>query len=172
MYTIDERDEVVERTDVPQSSIGAPQPVVLSDEYRLVLAYYLEVDEPGWDGTTVRVVGPASADEPIALVRFDGFVTFMLGPPNDEMSDSHPLAARGFVPYRVFEIRHSSWVRSLARMNAAHRYRRPEDYAALTHYVFAFHDTTFECVAESFTLARRRGALRAVLPEMQALLGW
>jgi len=35
-------------------------------------------------------------------------------------------------------------------MNSIHEYHRPEAFAALTHFVFTFHDTTFECVARGF----------------------
>ena len=32
MYQVDENDKVIELKDVPQSSVGAPLPIVLSDE--------------------------------------------------------------------------------------------------------------------------------------------
>jgi hypothetical protein len=37
-------------------------------------------------------------------------------------------------------------------MNSIHPHHRADCFAALTHYVFAFHDTTFECVAASVSL--------------------
>src|SRR5262249_48789134 len=46
MYDVDERDEVVALEGVPQSSAGAPIPVVLADEHRVVLAYYVEEPTP------------------------------------------------------------------------------------------------------------------------------
>ena len=58
MYQVAECDRIVELTDVPQSSVGAPIPFVMSDEHSLVLAYYLQESDPAWDGTTVRVVSP------------------------------------------------------------------------------------------------------------------
>jgi len=36
-------------------------------------------------------------------------------------------------------------------MNSVHRCHDPETFKALTHYIFTFHDSTFECVAASFT---------------------
>jgi hypothetical protein len=53
---------------MPQSSVGAPLPVVLADEGNVLLAYLLEVRDPDWDGTSIRVVTPSS-DEPAVLVR-------------------------------------------------------------------------------------------------------
>ncbi|MGL4463825.1 MAG: hypothetical protein ACRC1K_16845 [Planctomycetia bacterium] len=38
------------------------------------------------------------------------------------------------------------------------------------HFVFAFHDTTFECIAHGFAVEVARGSLRAVLPRMIASL--
>jgi hypothetical protein len=45
MYSIDNQDTVTEREDVPQSSVGAPCPAVLSGEHFVHLAYYLEERE-------------------------------------------------------------------------------------------------------------------------------
>ncbi|MGH3023450.1 MAG: hypothetical protein ACRDNI_07325 [Gaiellaceae bacterium] len=165
------RDEVVQIEDVPQSSIGAPLPVLLSDEQRVVLAYLLEEPDPSWDGTEVRVVDQQS-EGAIAIVTFDGYASYRFGMPNDEAFHGHPLASRGLGPYRVFEVRRSSWVRELERMNSVHPQHRPEDFDALKHFVFAFHDSTFECAARAFEIEIVRGTLEGVLPRMQELLGW
>jgi hypothetical protein len=52
------------------------------------------------------------------------------------------LAALG-----VFRVDGSSWVRQLERMNSVHAHHDASKFARLTHYVIAFHDSTFECVA-------------------------
>jgi hypothetical protein len=84
MYTVDSRDRVVELRDVPQSSVGAPCPVVVASEHDLFVAYLVQHTPAGWDGTSVRVVAPDSMHEPAAMVRFDKFHATMFGPPNDE----------------------------------------------------------------------------------------
>jgi len=71
MYEVDGRDRVVELADVPQSSVGAPLPVVVDDESTLQLAYYLSVPDPDWDGSYTRVV-EAATEDPIILVHFEG----------------------------------------------------------------------------------------------------
>ena len=68
------RDEVVQLEDVPQSSIGAPLPVLLSDEQRVVLAFLLEEPDPNWDGMEVRSVDHKT-DVRVAMVRFDASAT-------------------------------------------------------------------------------------------------
>lgn len=117
MYTVDTRDEVHELTDVPQSSVGAPLPIVLASERRVLLAYLVQNRQQDWDGTTIRVVDHTTPGEPAALIEFMRPAAHFFGPPNDEAFTGHPLAARGLHPYGVFEIRASSWVRALERMN-------------------------------------------------------
>jgi hypothetical protein len=163
MYSVDSRDTVVEIADAPQSSVGAPCPMLLAGEHHLHLAYYLEDRSADWDGTTVRVVGESTTGEPVALVEFTRVYAHMFGPPNDEAFGGHPLASRGLGPYRVHEIRDSSWVRRLERMNAVHPYHKPEHFSHYRHFIFAFHDTTFECVAESFRITIHSGSVAVVL---------
>lgn len=163
MYSVDSLDEVVEVTGLPQSSIGAPCPMILAGEHRLHLAYLLENRSQEWDGTTVRALDESSTGEPVALVEFSRAYAHMFGPPNDEAFSGHPLASRGLGPYGVYEILHSSWIRSLDRMNAVHPHHRSERFASYRHFVFAFHDTTFECVAEDFRMSRHTGSVEEVL---------
>ena len=170
MYSTDERDRVELLDDVPQSSVGAPCPLVMQDELTAVVAYYIEAPEPGWTGETVRVVDPESSAEPAALVRFRGVCAAMFGPPNDEAFRGHPLAARGLRPYSAAEIHDSSWVRGLERMNSVHPHHRPERYAELRHFVLAFHDSTFECVARGYDFALASGPLDRLAAEMLSLV--
>ncbi len=163
MYSVDSKDTVVELSDVPQSSVGAPCPMVLAGEHHLHLVFYLENRSPDWDGTTVRVVGETTAGESVVLVQFARAYAHMFGPPNDEAFGGHPLASRGLGPYRAHEVRDSSWVRRLERMNAVHPYHKAEHFARYRHFIFAFHDTTFECVAEAFSVSVHSGSVAKVL---------
>jgi hypothetical protein len=170
MYQVDHRDRVVALPDLPQSSIGAPIPLVLANELRVVIAYYLQETPEQWDGATARVVDPARADEPIGIVCFNLCTAHMLGPPNDEAFDGHPLASRGLEPYSAFEIKDSSWIRRLERMNSVHPSHSPERFWAKRHLVFTFHDSTFECVCTDFRFQFARGSVHSVVPEMVKLL--
>lgn len=134
MYEVDEHDRVVLFENVPQPNAGAPVPALIADETRVELAFIARRADP-------------SDDESIAVARFVRPYAHMFGPPNDEAFEGHPLAPRGLEPYGVFRIENSSWIRQLERMNAVHDYHNPEGFARLTHYIFAFHDSTFECVA-------------------------
>ena len=167
MYQVDEKDKVIELKNVPQSSVGAPMQIVLSDEHKILLAYLLQ-DEPNWNN-------PTSVDfqrngESIAIVEFNLSRSFMFGSPNDEAFSGHPLYERGLRPYEVFEIENSSWIRKLERMNSVHEHHKPEHFEKYKHFVFAFHDSTFECVAESFEFSIHEGSLESALTEMQKKL--
>jgi hypothetical protein len=170
MYPVDELDTAVQLKDVPPPDIGAPLPVVLADDYRFLLAYLVSEPDPDWDGSYVTTVSPES-EGLVAVVRLRRPYAHMLGPPNDEAFAGHPLAGRGLEPYAVFEIQRSSWIRQLERMNSVHRQHRREDFmASKRHFVFAFHDSTFECIAEGFDVQTRRGSMLSALAYLVELL--
>src|SRR5437763_990857 len=170
MYPVDGQDRVIKLEGVPQSSVGAPLPIVLSDEHKILLAYIVQDSPSDWDGTSVRVVDPSTLGEPLALIEFTSYRSFMFGAPNDEAFHGHPLAARGLRPYAAFQIENSSWIRQLEKMNSVHPEHNPKRFERLKHFVFAFHDSTFECVAENFTTTEHEGSLESILPIMQSRL--
>lgn len=169
MYTVTAADHPNEISSLPQSSVGAPCPMLIAGEHALQLAYYLEEGRltAEWASTTIRPPAVTDSDDLCAVVQFSRPYAHMFGPPNDEAFSGHPLASRGLSPYAVFEVENSSWVRGLEGMNSVHPYHRPERFAAFKHYIFAFHDTTFECVAESFSVSLRRGSVWRVLEAAQ-----
>ncbi len=170
MYNVDERDQVSELRELPPSSVGSPRPVLMADEYHgVVVAYYVQEQEV-WQ--TPPPKEPGDSDETIAIVRFRGCLVHMFGPPNDETFSGHPLFERGIRPYRMFRVENSSWIRKLERMNSVHSQHRPEHFFKKQHLIFAFHDSTFECICDSFDLTKMRGAIAKAIPEMVRLLGW
>lgn len=106
------------------------------------------------------------------MVEFTRYSTYMFGTPNDEAFHGHPLAARGLRPYGAFQIDNSSWIRQLEKMNSVHHSHRPERFERLRHYVFSFHDSTFECAAESFSITSHEGSLETMLLIMRDRLEW
>lgn len=167
MYEVDDKDRVVELTNVLQSSVGAPTPVVLAGEHDLFLTYYLQDTPEDWDGTNPRSVGMDTEDKPVAIVTFKACQAHMFGPPNDEAFDGHPLYERGLRPYGVFEIEDSSWIRKLERMNAVHPSHDKEWFMKdLKHFVFSFHDSTFECISEGFCIETFTGSVSSMVPRM------
>ena len=171
MYRVDERDTVSPLPDTPQSSVGAPLPAILADEHRLLLAYRVEEPDPDWDGTYATVVDPGHRDMSIAIVDFVRPVLHMFGLPNDEAFAGHPLADRGLRPYAAVEVIGSSWIRAAERMNAVHpSHDRARFLAGLRHFIFTFHDSTFECIAEGLSISLIRGSMRDAVERMVATL--
>jgi hypothetical protein len=166
MYSVDDLDTVVPLRSIPQSDVGAPLPVVVSNEYMLLLAYLVSEPDPNWGGSYVTEVSLTTGGIPVALVHFRQALAHMFGPPNDEAFGGHPLAGRGLRPYGAFEVKESSWIRRLERMNSIHPAHRPEHFTQYHHYIFAFHDSTFECIAESFDVTVERGSIDAMAKRM------
>jgi len=143
-------DEVVELRGL-QSSVGAPCPMVLSDEHTLYVAYYMQ-DEP--DEFMLEAVG---------LVKFEGFHAFQFGPPNDEAFNGHPLYAKGLRPYGMFQINNSTWIKDLCQRNSVHPYHSDAVFSKLSHFVWSFHDTTLEVVAKGYVFTLTQGSPKSVL---------
>ena len=170
MYVIDDLDTVRPLPDLPQSSVGAPIPYVLADEHAVVVAFYVQSTPPGWDGASIQVVGRDTPDLPVAIVRFRGAYAHLFGPPNDEAFSGHPLEARGLHPYGAFEIERSSWIRALAEMNSVHPYHSSALFSGYRHFILAFHDSTFECVAEGYDVHVSQGSIASTVTLMATLL--
>lgn len=166
MYEATGAEQILPLDSVPAPSVGAPLPVLAADESGVALAYIVSEADPNWDGTYVNVVGPDSEDRLIAVVRFSHVCSHMFGMPNDEAFSGHPLACHGLHSYAAQEVRPSPWIQRLARMNSVHPCHRPQHYAKYRHFVFAFHDTTFECVAEEFHVTTHRGCIESAFQSL------
>jgi hypothetical protein len=162
-YSVREADAVRPLHDIPQSSVGAPLPCIVACEHFLAVAFICQQNDPTWDGSYVQVVSAQLEVEQICVVHFHRSIAHFFGPPNDEAFQGHPLAARGLGPYGSFEVTSSSWIHALERMNAVHPYHKPEHFAGYKHYVLSFHDTTFECVAQSYAFRMHTGSLQVVV---------
>jgi hypothetical protein len=168
MYTLPifSKDQVVELKDIPQSSVGAPCPMIIGDEGHLAVIFYHEGRNEDWDGKTVRVVGPESSGEPHAVVRFQNASAYYHGAPNDEAFSGHPLYKKGLHSYAAFEIMNSSWRHRLMEMNRVHPPHSDGSFASVRHFVLAFHDTTFECLAEGYTFTTGEGRILSAAGEL------
>tara|TARA_B100001540_G_scaffold302906_1_gene310951 strand:+ start:490 stop:969 length:480 start_codon:yes stop_codon:yes gene_type:complete len=146
--------------DIPLSSVGAPIPAVVAGEHEVAVLFYAQDEDPNWDGTTVRVVGADSASETCVIVRFKNACAHLFGPPNDEAISGHPLYSRGLEPHGNFEVLNSSWIRTLERMNSVHPQHDKKKYLSnRRHFVLAFHDSTFECVARCYEFSIHPGSI-------------
>jgi hypothetical protein len=153
IYSVDGLDRVRPINELPPIDAGAPLPLVISDEQRLLLAY--RVADSRVAPADVPSIKSPDTQASLVLIEFYLSRAHFWGPPNDETLITHPLATRGLLPYAAFEVENSSWIRQCGlQSSAAH------------HYVFTFHDATFECIAKSFTVVFREGSSRDVLFEV------
>lgn len=171
MYIPDNKDTLEELKVLPKSSIGAPCPLVMTDEHKTFLAYILQDQSPNWDGTSVRVIDSDSVCS-ITIVECVRRYAMMFGPPNDEAFDGHPLCSRGLRPYAAFEVRNSSWIRALEQMNRVHDCHDPKLFLSTKrHFILAFHDSTFECVARDIRVVEVfQGTMKMAASKLKELI--
>jgi hypothetical protein len=154
--------------------IGAPLPHIVAGN-RVFLAFYANASYPtgssasGSAGMSITVVTPETA-EPVGVVEFVSCAAFKMGGPNDEALHGHPLYGRGLEAYRAHVVRRSSWITEVERINSVHPQHRPGWHGRLTHYIFAFHDETFECIAKGYQAEVRDKSMANVLLDLASLV--
>jgi len=126
---------------------GAPVPVVVSNEYKLYLLYYYQ--KPTGDISTSDMPRERSnkEDRGVAVVTFKNFLIYKFGYPNAEVLQAHPYYTLGLEAYRLFEVMGSDWVQDIEQRNKVHPFHNPIRYKMYRHFLVAFEDSTFECVA-------------------------
>jgi len=150
-----------------QWDTGAPLPHLLRNDYRTFLTFFIRKYDPQWDGSYVTVRDPSDPSPcSIAVVEFIRCISAKLGSPNDEVHVGHPWDGRGLDAYTAQEVINSRWLSEIEAINRIHDCYDPALWKKLHHYVFWFHDTTFECLAESFHITQHSSNLRDVLVEV------
>jgi hypothetical protein len=142
--------------------IGAPLPHVFQSDYRTFLLFLLRDAPLNNDGTYVKVVSASSASN-VGIVEFHRCMSAKFGTPNDEVNDGHPLHGAGFVGYRALRVINSPWIAELRSINSVHRCFDSGFWEGLTHYIFGFHDSTFECVAQDFSVSTTPASLQEAI---------
>jgi hypothetical protein len=150
---------------------GAPIPHVVSNGSRTVLVCLVEDNDPEWDGTNPQSVSAASMDEMnFAIVEFQLCHAIKFGGPNDESSPNHPLYQVGLRHYDAHEVHNSQWLEDEIAMNAAHRHHVDANWRTLRHFFLAFHDETFEALADDVTVRQARGTMSSLLSESARMI--
>lgn len=145
-------------------SPGAPLPHLLTNGRKTFLTFYVHEPDPAWDGTYVTVKRPGDGSvELLALVEMLRCHSTRFGDPNDEVFHGHPLYGKGLDWYGVQKVENSRWLAELEAINKVHRMYDPAPWRRLAHYVFWFHDETFECIAESYRVECFRESMADLL---------
>ncbi len=132
--------------------IGAPTPTILTNEHSLYLIFYVSNVDPSWNGETIHL--RTNRDEGIVTLKFDKYAQFKFGNPNDETINGHPLYKLGLKPYSIQKVFDSNWIKEIKKMNSVHPYHKDELFSKYEHYIFFFHDTCFEIVAEGYSIEK------------------
>ena len=130
--------------------IGSPMPTILSNEHIVYLIFYVSNIDPNWDGKTIQM--RTEDVDGIVTVKFNRFAQFKFGSPNDEAMEGHPLYELGLEPYSIQKVIESEWIKELSKMNSVHPYHKDEHFSNYEHFIFFFHDTCFEIVAEGYSI--------------------
>jgi hypothetical protein len=107
--------------------------------------------------TAVLAVNPHfdDRDQRALVFVWSGCRGALLGDPNDEARNGHPLWHRGLSGCGwAAEVHHSAWIARLELQNRAHPQHDPVLYQPLRHFILLFHDSTFEVLAESVEVER------------------
>lgn len=135
MYKASGSETFKDLENIPLSDSGNPEPSLSADEYELTLSYFSN-----------------NSQQSKVTVKFVSAHIHVFGSPNDETFNSHPLYALGLKPYAVCEVLNSGWIANLEQANSVHPLDNSERFKDLRHFVFAFHDSTFECIARNIEL--------------------
>ncbi|AMV37737.1 hypothetical protein [Planctomyces sp. SH-PL62] len=145
-------------------NLGVPTPHVLQSDRKTFLIFRLDEQDPDWDGTYVRLVDPGDGSiVPLALVEFLDCSSARLGDPNNEVHEGHPLNGRGLDGYMPQRVVNSRWLTELEAINRVHPCYDQARWRDRNHYVFWFCNSTFECVARSFTVETFRESFADLL---------
>jgi len=143
---------------------GAPLPHVLSSGLRTYLIYLVRTPDADWDGSHATAIDPSALmKHRIAVVEFEHCILYKFGTPNDEVLTGHPLHGKGLVAYGAHTVERSRWIKEQERINSVHPQHAPESWRRFRHYMLAFHDETFECIATSHSVTQTDSPFAEVL---------
>lgn len=115
---------------------GAPIPNVFSNEHKTLLAYFIAENSDDFDT--------------YGLIEFESCRIHKFGAPNDEVLNGHRLYRTGLEFYKAHIVENSTWISEIIQINSMHPRFNVKYYEDYKHYIFCFHDSTFECIAEGF----------------------
>jgi hypothetical protein len=102
----------------------------------------------------------------LGIAEFIDVHAVKLGGPNDESRRGHPLYGKGLRPYAAHRVINSPWITAQEQINSVHPMHRGGWQQRLHHYLFCFHDSTFECLARDVRIEQRVASPRQVLQEL------
>ena len=133
--------------------------VLVSSEYSTFLTF--NAVQPADDGSD-RIVSAGHA-----LVEFALCTITKFGYPNDEARWG--IARYQVTSYAIYEVKNSEWIPEIVRLNRYHFPDTPDD-TTTRHFLIAFHDSTFECLADDIKIELIREPYERVFERISARL--
>jgi hypothetical protein len=103
-----------------------------------------------------------------AICNFDGCMVTKFGYPNDEAYFSIPRTSG--LGYAVCEVMGSRWKDEIAELNEYSFPGSGQLFADLRHFLILFHDSSFECLANSISSELSNEPLAAILSRLSERL--
>ena len=73
------------------------------------------------------------------------------------------MAQRGIREYNGKKMHAKYWIEYFGKMNSVHPYHKKEHFNQHKHFIFSFHDTTLEVVAEGYEIETINGSLKKAI---------
>ncbi len=114
--------------------------LLVSSEYSTFLTF--NAVRPTGDGSSMESAGHAVVEFPLCTITKFGY-------PNDEARWGIPRYQA--TSYGIYEVKNSEWIPEIVRLNRYHFPDTPDDTTS-RHFLIAFHDSTFECLADDIKI--------------------
>jgi len=137
---------------LPEAAVS--EAVVLQTELKTILTFSAVRETPDEMRTSVGY----------GIVEFERCCLTKFGHPNDEARPGHSLYSKGLGAYGVYEVRNSLWSRQTIEMNQRRFPNAPEFVGR--HFIFTFHDSTFECLASGLRASASSGPYSQLFMEI------
>jgi len=132
--------------------VGAPMPAFLQTDYGAFLLFYISQETSETHGRSVNIRSTA-VDRGVAVIQFKWCVAFMWGPGEDKLH-THRLWGKGLGHYAAFMVHNSRWSHALSRLSELNEHQLVRrDWGVFNHYIFTFHDGSFEIVAQDLKIS-------------------
>ena len=133
--------ELIEINTDFQINVGAPEPIILSNDTSIIINFYAEI------------TGDVSeSEEQIITLKFIHYSKFTFGMPGNETIHGHPYSKLGMESFSFYELKDSDLIRDLKNISKIHPYFKSESWMDAKHYIITFHDNMFECIAQNFEI--------------------
>lgn len=158
--------------EIPDCAGGAPEPFILCDEQDVDVIYRIATaDYDKFSDSCEAVFGDDG--ELYVSLTFKSCLQHKFGYPNEEAIEGHPKFAAGLRIYSCFKLEASDWLTELEIQNRVHPLHQKDLFSKYRHFIFPFHDTTFECLAQAYEVKVYKGWHHQVMLErLKCFPGW